>query len=130
MHADELGLSGEVQERIRYAVDEGLRGIEICRDAGVPVGFGSDLEGMIHPYHMLEFSLRAKVQTPLELIQSATVVNAEILQMDGRLGVVQAGAIADLLVVEGNPVEEIACLIDEDRPRGVLKGGDVVRYDF
>ncbi|WP_278247519.1 metal-dependent hydrolase family protein [Nocardioides sp. PD653] len=129
MHADELGLA-PVRQRIRDAVDSGLRGIEICRRAGVKVGFGSDLEGIIHPYHWLEFQLRSQVQSPLELVQSATLINAEILQMEGQLGVVEVDALADLVIIDGNPCEDASILINDARPLGVIKGGEVVRYDY
>jgi imidazolonepropionase-like amidohydrolase len=130
LHADELGFAAPIRQRIRDAVDSGLRGIEICRRAGVKVGFGSDLEGIIHPYHWLEFQLRSQVQSPLELVQSATLINAEILQMDGQLGVVEVDALADLVIIDGNPCEDANILMNDARPLGVIKGGEVVRYDY
>ncbi|BCW86441.1 amidohydrolase (plasmid) [Arthrobacter sp. NicSoilE8] len=130
MHADELGLPARTKALIRETVDQGLRGIKICRDAGVTVGFGTDLEGIIHPYQMLEFELRAQVLSPLELVQSATIVNAEILQMEGELGVVAEGALADLLIIDGNPCEQISTLVDPERLMGVMKGGEMIRLGF
>jgi imidazolonepropionase-like amidohydrolase len=129
-HADELGIPHEVRETMIHVIAEGLKGIETCARAGVPVGFGTDLEGIIHPYQMTEFSLRAEVQTPLELVQSATLVNAEILQMEGKLGIVTEDAIADLLILDGNPCDDIAILQDPARLRGIMKDGTLVRHDF
>ncbi|GAA2130491.1 amidohydrolase family protein [Nocardioides bigeumensis] len=129
-HADELGISHEVRDIMTHVIAEGLRGIEICGRAGVPVGFGTDLEGIIHPYQMTEFELRAQVQSPLQLVQSATVVNAEILQKEGELGVVAEGALADLLILDGNPCEDIGVLLDPRRLRGILKDGIVIQHDF
>ncbi|MCW2843491.1 MAG: Amidohydrolase [Nocardioides sp.] len=129
-HADELGISPDVRELMVHVVGEGLKAIETCARAGVPVGFGTDLEGIIHPYQMSEFSLRAAVQTPLELVQSATLVNAEILQMEGKLGIVTEDAFADLLILDGNPCDDIAILQDPARLRGIMKDGTLVRRDF
>jgi imidazolonepropionase-like amidohydrolase len=50
--------------------------------------------------------------TPLEAIQSATIVAADLLQLEGKTGAVEAGLEADLIVVEGNPLEEIRLIQD------------------
>jgi imidazolonepropionase-like amidohydrolase len=50
--------------------------------------------------------------TPLEAIQSATIVAADLLQLKGKTGAVEAGLEADLIVVEGNPLEEIRLIQD------------------
>lgn len=90
--------------------DRGLEAIRICRDHGVRLGFGTDLLGPHHPLQRDEFLLRAQVETPFEILTSATSVNASLLDMDGKLGVVAPGAYADLLVIEGNPLEDITLL--------------------
>ncbi len=125
-HADELGLSPAVRETITDAIEHGLAGIEACAAVGVPVGFGTDLEGIIHPYQHSEFSIRARVQEPADLIRSATVVNAEILNMTGRLGVIVEGAEADLLVIDGNPLADIEVLGRDDKRLAVMKQGAFV----
>jgi imidazolonepropionase-like amidohydrolase len=58
----------------------------------------------------MEFVIRARVQKPIDVLRSATRINAEIVQMAGRLGTIAPGAIADLIVVDGNPLENIALL--------------------
>jgi imidazolonepropionase-like amidohydrolase len=130
LHADELGMPARVRKRTREVIDQGLSGIEMCHRVGLPVGFGTDLEGITHQYLMLEFELRSRVESPLQVLQSATVVNAEILQMEGQLGVVDVGALADLLIVDGNPAEDINVLLDAGRLLGVIKDGEVVRYEL
>jgi imidazolonepropionase-like amidohydrolase len=125
-HADELGFTDQVRHTMRSAIQQGLAGIESCARAGVPVGFGTDLEGIILPYQYSEFDIRSEVQTSVELIRSATVVNAEILNMSGRLGVVAEGAFADLLIVDGNPSEDFRILQDPSRLCGIMKAGEFV----
>jgi imidazolonepropionase-like amidohydrolase len=62
-----------------------------------------------------------------DVIRSATIVGAEILGMEGRLGQLVPGAIADLLVVDGNPLRDLACLGGQgERIVLVIKGGRVV----
>ena len=50
--------------------------------------------------------------TPLQALQSATVVNAEMLRLEKRIGAIEAGFEADVLVVDGNPLENIRTLLD------------------
>jgi len=61
--------------------------------------------------------------SPLKAIQAATLVDAELLGWQDRIGAVEPGKLADLIAVEGNPVEEIAAV---RRVRFVMKGGEVV----
>jgi len=57
-----------------------------------------------------EFTLRAQVLPPIDILRSACTVNAELLGQSGRLGTIREGAAADLLVVDGNPLEDISVL--------------------
>jgi imidazolonepropionase-like amidohydrolase len=87
----------------------GLRSLEICRSAGVKMGFGTDIIGN-QDMHAQEFLLRSEVLPNHEVIASATSVGAEVLRREGVLGVIAPGAIADILVVDGNPLEDISLL--------------------
>jgi imidazolonepropionase-like amidohydrolase len=61
---------------------------------------------------------------PMEIIRSATVVNAEILQRPGELGELVPGAYADLLVVDGDPARDLNLLQDQGRHlSAIMKGG-------
>ncbi|WP_309082868.1 amidohydrolase family protein [Chelativorans sp.] len=91
----------------------GLRSLEVMREAGLKMAFGSDLLGELRSYHCMEFELLAKVLTPAEIIRSATVIGAELCGYSGELGIVSPGALADLVVVDGNPLEDISLLQDD-----------------
>jgi imidazolonepropionase-like amidohydrolase len=103
-------VSLEKNERVLLA---GLRSLEICKAAGVPLGFGSDLLGQLQDDQSREFLIRAEVLSPREIIHSATIVNARILRREGKLGVVAPGAMADLLVVDGNPLTDVGLFQDQ-----------------
>ena len=64
--------------------------------------------------------LQAEAQTRHEVLTSATSVNAEILEREGELGVVAAGAKADLLVVDGDPLEDLGRLEGQGRHLAVI----------
>jgi imidazolonepropionase-like amidohydrolase len=111
-------------EQVRAA---GERAIRLALDAGVRVGFGTDLLGETHPAQSRELLLRAAVQQPLDVLRSATVVNADLLGRAGELGTVAPGAQADLLLVDGNPLEDLGVLTrHEEALRLVVRGGEVV----
>jgi imidazolonepropionase-like amidohydrolase len=106
----QLGLDDASREKISSVHDYALQGLEAMKRAGVKMGFGTDLLGEQHTRRSNEFSIRAQVLTPFEILHSATAVNAAILQMDGKLGTVSPGAFADLLVVDGDPLADINLL--------------------
>jgi imidazolonepropionase-like amidohydrolase len=106
----ELGLPESSMEKLRQVHEQGLASLEIMGRAGVKMGFGTDLLGAHHTQRGLEISLRRQAQTPFAILNSATAINAEILQMAGKLGVIKAGAFADVLVVDGDPLANIELL--------------------
>jgi imidazolonepropionase-like amidohydrolase len=103
---------------------QGLDAVRVCREAGVKLGFGTDLLGPMHRHQRDEFRLRGQVETPFQVLNSATAVNAEILGMTGQLGTVAPGAFADLLVLDGNPVEDLSLLYEDSNAiHSVWKAG-------
>jgi len=110
MHGSNEGLLPQSLAKLQEVEGAGLQAIAYCRDAGVRLGFGTDLLGDLHRHQSHEFVLRAKVQDPLDVLRSATSINAELVQRSGRLGTLAAGAVADILVVDGNPLDDISVL--------------------
>ncbi|HUN49644.1 MAG TPA: amidohydrolase family protein [Candidatus Sulfotelmatobacter sp.] len=106
----------------------GLKSLDHLKAAGVRMGFGTDLLAEMHEHQSREFSIRAEALPPVEILLSATSVNAELLQRKGELGVIAAGALADLIVVDGNPLQKIALLEDQGRHLPVIvKGGKIYK---
>ena len=91
------------------------------------MGFGTDLLGEMHPHQSREFLIRSEVFSPWEIIHSATVTNARILRMEGQLGVVAPGALADILVVEGDPTRDLGVLQGQgEHIPLVMKAGEIL----
>lgn len=123
-----LGFPEVSQRKVAHVLEAGLASLEICRAAGVPIGFGTDLLGETHAFQSEEFAIRARVLSPAEVIRQATRTNAEILGRAGELGVVAPGALADLLVLDGNPLENLSALADPEAGlRVVMKDGRFLR---
>ena len=115
VHGKEVGVSDLHIEKARQVLAVGTRSLEIARRAGVKMAFGTDLFRAPKQYQAEEFLVRAEVLSPAEIIRSATVIGAEVVRMDGRLGRVAEGHLADLLVVDGDPLSDLGLLQDQGR---------------
>lgn len=122
--AAQFGMTPEMLAKNDIVLEGALRSLEICKKAGVKVGYGTDLLGALQVDQSLEFIHRAKVLKPIEIIRQATSVGAEILRMDGKLGTIKEGAFADLIAVDGNPVKKLELFLDQGRHLPmIMKGG-------
>ena len=111
--AAQFGMTADMLAKNDMVLDGGLRSLEICKAAGVPVGYGSDLLGQLQVDQSREFLYRAKVLKPIEIIRQATTIGAQILRQEGKLGTIEPGAFADLIVVDGNPVKKLELFQDQ-----------------
>jgi len=97
-----------------------------CRKAGVKIAFGTDAGGFpwteINQAQEFEHEVRLGM-TPIEAIRSATTIAAELLGLAGQIGVVAKGAYADIVAVDGDPLQDVSVLTKIDF---VMKGGEVV----
>ncbi len=120
----DYGLTDYSLAKNEIVLNAGLRSLELARTAGVPIGFGSDLLGELQNDQCREFLIRREAMSPQEIIRSATIVNARILNREGQLGELVAGAFADLLVLDGDPHKDIG-LFDDGGPclSVIMKGG-------
>ena len=97
--------------------------------AGVKIAFGTDMGGIPWTEPIAQ-EFRREVElgmTPMQAIQSATTRAAELLDMTGQIGVVAAGAYADLVAVEGDPLRDIGVM---QQVRFVMKGGRIFKNDI
>ncbi len=120
------GLPKDVEPKIYLVLDRGLAALELAYKAGVQLAYGTDLLGQMHRHQLQEFAIRAQVQPNLEVIRAATLYAAKLLRAEGQLGVVAPGATADLIAVEGNPLEDISVLTrPEQNLKLIMKAGTV-----
>lgn len=111
----EFGLPEHSHRKVFDVLDAGLHALELAHRAHLPLVYGTDLLGGMHEEQLSEFTLRRQVQPPADILRSATTMAARLLRMEGQVGVVAAGAFADLLVVEGDPLQDLAVLTDPER---------------
>ena len=118
----ELGLAPVAQAKNREVLDAGRTAIELAREAGVRIGFGTDLMGALDDEQLHGLRLQAEVAGPLAVLRAATSVNAELLGRDD-LGSIRSGAVADLLVLDGDPLRDPSVLWVGPERRAVFQGG-------
>lgn len=114
-------------EKLSMIADQNAESLALCAAAGVKLGFGTDLFGQLRDRQAHEFIARGRVQSPLEVIRSATRVNAELVNMSGQIGTIAPGAFADIIGVDGDPCKELRVLAEPERHlKLVIRGGEIV----
>ena len=122
--AAEFGMTADMLEKNEAVIDGGLRSLELCKRAGVPVAYGSDLLGNLRVDQSREFVIRSEVLPAIDIIRSATLIGAQLLRKEGELGCLRPGAVADLLVVDGNPLDNLELLTGQGRHlKAIMKDG-------
>ncbi len=122
--AAKFGMTAESLAKNELVIDGGLKSLEICKRAGVPVAYGSDLLGDLAADQSREFVLRQEVVSPIEIIRSATTIGAQVLRQVGRLGTLAPGAFADIIVIDGDPLKNLTLFEGQGQHLSVImKGG-------
>lgn len=125
---ERLGWSAAMLAKLDRVKDQGVQALRVAKAAGVPIGFGTDLLGHMHDDQSIEFSLRLPAMSAAEIIRSATSVNARLIGQQGRLGVIERGALADLIVVDGDPTADVTLLQEQGESlSAIVKGGRFVK---
>ena len=83
-----------------------------------------------HAMQSREFEFRSAVQKPIDVLRSATSINAEIIQRKSELGVVAPGAHADLVALDGNPLKNMKLFARPGAMPLVMKAGRMIRCDL
>ena len=124
-------LPADIAGKLAEVIDGAIGALEMAHAAGIPIVFGTDLFADMHDQQLREFIIRAEVQPPADLIRSATTTAAQLLRLVGEVGVVAPGALADLLVLDGNPLDDIRVLTTPHRSlKLIMKDGQIYKNDL
>ena len=110
-------------------IEDWRRSFEKAMEAGVPVAIGGDTGApyMVHGKNAIEMEQFVKYgASEMEAIEAGTRVSAEVLGMEDRLGTVEAGKEADVIVVKEDPLKDIRVLQEKENIVLVIKGGEIV----
>lgn len=123
----ELGYPDLVVSKAKEVLAVGSRALDIAQRAGLKICFSTDL-ARAPDLQSEEFILRAQIMRPADIIKSATLVGAEVVGMTGKIGVIAAGAVADLIAIDGNPLESIALLAEQGKHMPlIIKDGQIAK---
>ncbi|HHT9951840.1 TPA: amidohydrolase family protein [Legionella pneumophila] len=130
--AEQNRLSEAIVANLKNTIEKGKKVYEYALKYKIPIAFGTDLWGPEAQRDQLrEFEMRKELDSAANIIRSATVVNAELLMQKGKLGVISAGAYADLLVVDGNPLVNLNVLFRPDENlKLIMKDGVIYKNEL
>ena len=115
-----------IRERAHHLQEHHAESLRRAIAAGVKIAAGTDAGGHGHPSNAMEIECLVKAGlAPLQALRAATGWAAECLGLERDLGTVEKGKFADLIVVTGDPLADVAVLQNPERIALVLKGGEL-----
>jgi imidazolonepropionase-like amidohydrolase len=123
----ERGAAGGYQDyqlkKSREVKDLKIASLSKAIKAGIPVAYGTDAGVQIHGINGRQLAMYVEAgMTPLQAIQSATLVAARLLRMETKIGKIAPGFYGDLVAVAGDPLQDVRTV---ESPRFVMKEGRV-----
>jgi imidazolonepropionase-like amidohydrolase len=123
----EWGIPEAVLPRLAGLEEAMGRSVKLAAAAGVPLGSGSDLLGPEQRHRGMELTLKSRLVGPMDALISATRTNAELLGREDDIGTVTEGKLADLVAVDGDPLQDPELFDQPERIVLVVQGGKVVK---
>lgn len=126
----DYGLPPVSVAKIADVREAGLERLDKMYKAGITMGYGSDLLGGMHPHQSGEFTLRGEYLPADVVIRSATLDAAKVLRMEGEIGAITPGALADLIMVDGDPLQDLSLLTNQGAHMPlIMQGGKVKKRE-
>ena len=123
-----LGFPPDSVAKVDVVRSAGMNSLAVMKQAGLAMAYGSDLLGEMHKYQSEEFVIRGRALPAHEVIGSATHVAAKLLKLEGKIGTISAGAHADLIVVDGDPLKDLSLLTRQGKHMPlIMKGGALMK---
>ena len=127
-NAAKTNLPAYVRSKMDMVSAAGQNNVQKAMKAGVKIGMGTDAAVYPHGLNAHEFAVYVRLgMTPLQAIQSGTVNDADLLGWSGRVGSLEPGKWADMIAVDGDPLQDVTTL---ERVKFVMKGGEVVKNEY
>ena len=128
----EYGVKGGIPEvsvaKATASYDTHIQSFKKALKAGVKISMGTDCGTPFNHHGTNAFELELMVRygmTEMAAIMASTRVAAENLQLADKLGTIEEGKLADIIILDGNPLEDIKLLQDKDRIKMVMKAGKI-----
>lgn len=125
---EKLGFTKETIQLVKIAREKSLEALRVAHNVGVKIGSGSDLLYGSRNRMARELELKATVMTNMETLMATTKTNAELLRLSEKIGTIEKGKIADILVINGNPLKDIKAFQNyEQNIALVMKDGQIYK---
>jgi imidazolonepropionase-like amidohydrolase len=125
-----MGFPPDSIAKVGKVMQAGLNSLLIMREAGLPMAYGSDLLGDMQRHQSEEFVIRGRFLPAHEVIASATHVAARLLRMENLIGTLEPGSYADLIVINGNPLDDLTLLTNQGAHMPlIIKGGLFIKRE-
>jgi imidazolonepropionase-like amidohydrolase len=125
-HGRDLGFSEAVMRKVASVNALSLESLERLQRSGARTGFGTDLVSGLDHYQYQEFQIRREVWSAADVLRSATSVNAQVVRRR-EVGRIAEGFVADVIAVQGNPLDVSVFTGDGHNVQLVIKGGEIVK---
>lgn len=129
--ADMKNLPDFMMKKAVSVRDSAMRSFRMAHEAGIRVALGTDYSNSQNtPFQNIGkefYSLTRCGYSPMEAIKAGTINGAFLMRKDQEIGSLEEGKLADLVIVDGNPLEDILVLADADRVKLVMIGGEIVK---
>ena len=124
--ADELGMPQSAVKKSQEVIEQHRESFALAYKAGVKIAMGTDAGVMPHGINLRELGLMVDYgMTPMDAIVASTKTAAECLGWEDKVGTLQEGKLADIIVVKGNPLEDIYSLANMENIQVVMKDGKI-----
>ena len=129
-----IGSARHISEACKRMLERTHKSLHMAHEAGVLFGLGTDTGFAMTPYgewhaKELELLMRYAGLSAVEAIAAGTSNNGRVLNLEGKVGAVAPEMLADLLIVDGDPCEDIAILQDRTRIEHIILDGEFVEVD-
>jgi imidazolonepropionase-like amidohydrolase len=127
-HAAEANLPDFAKKKMDLVSQAGKANIKKAFEAGVKIGMGTDAAVYPHGLNAHELAVYVSLgMRPLQAIQTATINDADLLGWSGKVGTIEAGKWADIIAVDGDPLQDVTTL---QHVKFVMKGGEVMKNEY
>ncbi|GAJ98301.1 hypothetical protein JCM19055_1220 [Geomicrobium sp. JCM 19055] len=115
-------------EKSKQVIETHKESIQKAYEAGVKIAMGTDAGVFPHGINLRELGLMCDIgMSPMESIVATTKTAAECMGLGDEIGTVEPGKVADLILVNENPLERIHVLEDEQNIPFIMKDGKIVK---
>lgn len=124
----DLGIPENNIRKMIEARERGLEALAIAHRAGVKIASGSDLLGPMQIYKGMELELKSRVLGPMGAIVASTKTNAELLKKEKDLGTIEAAKLADLILINGDPLKDVKLFQQyQEKISLIIQGGEIYK---